>query len=468
MSANVAAAAFASATRKARDGMTTLRAGPPSTGAPNTGVACTGVVRTGVTRTGVSGETRIPLSIGRYIPDVHTPIREIAALFLRLGATAFGGPAAHIAMMEDEVVRRRGWMSREEFLDLVAASNLIPGPNSTELAIHVGYARGRWPGLLVAGACFILPAVAIVWGVAWAYAAYGSLPAVGAVLAGIKPVVLAVIAQALWGLGRTALVSAMTLAIGVLAIVGLLMGMNEVLVLAIAGALAWLDWRLTRGGNLWERGAALAVPLTTPSLGAPVGHGAVGTLGLATASLALATATVSLGKIFLAFAKAGALLFGSGYVLIAFLRADFVTRTGWLTESQLLDAIAVGQFTPGPLFTTATFVGYQLAGHAGAAVATAGIFLPAFLFVALTAPLLHRLRDLPSARAALGGLNVASLALMAVATASLARDAFARPSMSVPLFAVALLALVRWRVNSAWLVLGGALVGWFVGLREVT
>lgn len=398
-------------------------------------------------------------------PTSRTALRTIAALFLRLGATSFGGPAAHVAMMEDEVVRRRGWMTREAFLDLVAASNLIPGPNSTELAIHVGYARARWPGLLVAGACFILPAVAIVWAVAWAYAEYGALPAVGALLAGIKPVVLAVIAQALWGLGRTALDSAMTLAIGVLAIVGLLMGMNEVLVLAVAGALAWLDWRLTRGGNLWERGAAAMVPVAAPTLGATtLGAPSLGAASIATAALGAATAgIVPLGKLFLAFAKAGALLFGSGYVLIAFLRADFVTRTGWLTEAQLLDAIAVGQFTPGPLFTTATFVGYQLAGHAGAVVATAGIFLPAFVFVALTAPVLHRLRDLPSARAALGGLNVASLALMAAATAPLARDAFVRPWLSVPLFGIALVALLKWRVNSAWLVLGGAVVGWLAG-----
>jgi chromate transporter len=307
--------------------------------------------------------------------------------------------------------------------------------------------------------------MAIVWAVAWAYAEFGTLPAVGALLAGIKPVVLAVIAQALWGLGRTALVSAMTLAIGVLALVALLMGVNEVLVLAIAGALAWLDWRMTRGGNLWERGAAVVLPLEATAIsGAALHPVAMATAALATVTTATVTAaTVSLGKIFLAFTKAGALLFGSGYVLIAFLRADFVTRTGWLTEAQLLDAIAVGQFTPGPLFTTATFVGYQLAGHAGALVATAGIFLPAFLFVALTAPMVHRLRDLPSARAALGGLNVASLALMAAATAPIARDAFAQPWLSVPLFAAALAALIKWRVNSAWLVLGGAVIGWLAG-----
>ena len=406
------------------------------------------------------------MSIGRYSFAVHTPLRDLAALFLRLGATAFGGPAAHVAMMEDEVVRRRGWMSREAFLDLFGASQLIPGPNSTELAIHIGYARAGWPGLVVAGACFILPAMAIVWGIAWMYGRFGTLPAAAGLLAGIKPVVLAIIAQALWSLARTALVSAMTLSIGALSLLGIALGIHELAVLAAAAGLAGLDWRLTRGGNLWERDASLVLPLPWASAvraGArPDTASAVALLGGGAAAAAIPVTRV---KLFLAFAKAGAVLFGSGYVLIAFLRADFVTRTGWLTESQLLDAVAVGQFTPGPLFTTATFVGYLVAGHAGALVATAGIFLPAFLFVALTAPLLHRLKDAPAARAVLGGLNAASLALMLAATLPLARDAFAAPSLAVPLFVLALGLLLRYRVNSAWLVLGGALIGWVATAR---
>ncbi len=402
-----------------------------------------------------------------------TPLRDLALLFGRLGATTFGGPAAHVAMMEEEVVRRRGWLDREAFLDLLGASQLIPGPNSTELAIHIGYARAGWPGLLVAGACFIAPAMLIVWAVAWAYVAYGALPAVGALLAGIKPVVLAVIAQALWSLARSALVSAVTLGIAAVALVAAIMGINEIVILAGAAALAGLDWRLTRGGNLWERGGpagAIALPATAAPLqqardalgGAPadsVLSGAGGAV-VAAGAAAAAPAAFSLGAMFLYFMKAGALLFGSGYVLLAFLRADFVTRTGWLTEAQLLDAIAVGQFTPGPLFTTATFVGYVVAGNAGALLATLGIFLPAFVFVAVTAPLVQRLRSAPAARAVLGGLNAASLALMLAIALPLGHDALARPLLSVPLFLAALYLAVHQRVNSAWLVLGGALAGW--------
>lgn len=415
----------------------------------------------------------IPLSVGRYLWFVHPPLRAIAALFLRLGATSFGGPAAHVAMMEDEVVQRRRWLSREEFLDLLGVSQMIPGPNSTELAMHVGYSRAGWPGLLVAGACFILPAMAIVWALAWAYVRFGTLPDVNAVLVGVKPVVLAVVAQALVSLARTALVSAMTLAIAGLSIVGVLLGAPEVVVLAIAAALAGLDWRLTRGGNPWERGAALWLPIDSTLSGAAK----MGTTNLSGAALALGgagaavAAIFSLGKLFLYFLKAGALLFGSGYVLFAFIRADFVTRTGWLTESQLFDAIAVGQFTPGPVFTTATFVGYLLGGHAGALVATIGIFLPAFVFVALSAPLLPRFKRAPGARAVLGGLNAASLALMAAVAAPLAAGAFTRPWLTIPLFLIALYLLVHRRVNSTWLVLGGGLMGWLAvmaGLATAT
>lgn len=409
-------------------------------------------------------------------------LRALAALFLRLGATSFGGPAAHVAMMEEEVVRRRRWLAREEFLDLLAASQLIPGPNSTELALHIGHRRAGWPGLLVAGACFILPAMAIVWGVAWAYVGYGTLPPVMHALAGVKPVVLAIVLQALARLAGAALTSAMTLAIAAVALVATLMGVHELVVLLGAGALAWLDWRMTRGGNLWERGggaAALVAP-AGPSFGpllregpnaAPIAEPGTTPLlaSLLPAAAAGGAAAVSLGGLFGAFLKIGALLFGSGYVLIAFLRADLVQRSGWLTEPQLLDAIAVGQFTPGPLFTTATFVGFLVAGHAGALVATLGIFLPAFVYVAFTAPVVARLRASAAVRATLGGLNAASLALIAAVSVPLARDALAHPALAQGrvlgavfggVLMLATLAALRWtRVNSAWLVLAGGAIG---------
>ena len=393
-------------------------------------------------------------------------LTALAVSFLRLGATAFGGPVAHVALMEDEVVRRRAWLSREEFLDLYAASQLIPGPNSTELAIHIGHRRAGWRGLLVAGACFILPAMALVWLAAWSYVRYGARPDVAAALAGVKPVVLAIVLQALARFAGTSLTSAMTCAIAGLALVATAIGVHEFVVLAGAGALAWLDWQVTRGGNPWERGTpglGMIVPLAGRGATATPLTSVGGTGGAATTvagGLVLAGgAAPGLASLFLVMLKAGSLLFGSGYVLLAFLHTDVVVRTGWLTEGQLADAVAIGQFTPGPLFTTATFVGYLVAGHAGAAVATAGIFLPAFAFVALTAPLVARMRASPAARATLGGLNAASLALMAAVTLPLARDALAPPVLGTAL-AIAALAMLRWtRVNPGWLVAGGGLVG---------
>lgn len=380
----------------------------------------------------------------------------LATLFLRLGTTAFGGPAAHIAMMEDEVVRRRGWLTREEFLDLVGATHLIPGPNSTELAIHIGHRRAGWPGLLVAGVCFIAPAMALVWLVAWGYVRYGSLPAVAGLMAGVKPIVVAVIAHALWGLGRTALKSALTTALGVAAFVAVLLGTHELVALAVAAGIAMLDVRVTSGGLPPLPAFALVPAGTTP---APAASATVGaTAGVAGLVGATATGTVGLLPLFLVFLKAGSFLFGSGYVLLAFLRSDLVIRLGWLTETQLLDAIAVGQFTPGPVFTTATFVGYLLAGNAGAVWATVGIFLPAFIFVALSAPLLPRLRTSALLSGALDGVNVASLALMAAVCIPLAADAYSG-LLSVVMGLSALALLVHRRVNASWLVLAGAVIG---------
>jgi len=367
-----------------------------------------------------------------------TSLRELAALFLRLGTTAFGGPAAHIAMMEDEVVRRRQWMTREHFLDLLGATNLIPGPNSTEMAIHIGHARRGWIGLLVAGICFIVPAVVIVTAIAWAYVNYGTLPAVEGVLYGVKPVIIAVVVQALWGLGKTAAKNRWLVALGVAALGACLAGANELVVLLAAGAITGL------GSRLAERRAPAASFLPLPFLA-----------GGASASGAVA---FGLWPLFLFFLKVGAVLFGSGYVLLAFLRGDLVERLHWLTESQLLDAVAVGQVTPGPVFTTATFIGYLLGGPKAAAVATVGIFLPAFVFVAISGPLVPRIRRSKTAGAVLDGVNVASLALMAAVTLHLGRSALI-DIPTVVLAAASAIVLIRYKINSAWLVLGGALFG---------
>ena len=353
-------------------------------------------------------------------PASRPSLGEVARYFLTLGTVAFGGPAAHIAMMEDQVVRRRGWLSREEFLDLLGAANLIPGPSSTELAIFIGFREAGWPGLIVAGVCFILPAFLIVTAFAWAYQRFGALPAMAGVLYGVKPVVIAVVIQALRNLGASALKTRWLAAVGAITVLAAAAGLTPLPVLVLGGVLA-------------------ALPRLTPT-------GRTTLLGL------------NLWPLFLVFLKVGALLFGSGYVLLAFLQADLVQHLGWLTERQLLDAIAVGQVTPGPVFTTATFIGYVLAGWPGAIVATVGIFLPSFVFVAVSGPLLPRVRRSPVAGAVLDGVTVASLALMAVVTFQLGRTALI-DWLSVALLGVSLLLLLRFRVNSAWLVLGGAALG---------
>lgn len=367
-------------------------------------------------------------------------LSELAILFFKLGTVAFGGPAAHVAMMEEEVVRRRKWLSHEEFLDLFAATNLIPGPNSTELAIHIGHKRAGWPGLLVAGICFILPAMCIVTALGWAYVAFGKLPEISGVLYGVKPVVIAVILQALWGLGRTALKTRFLGFVGLAVAVGSFLGVNELALLFLAGAAVCCE----RYGLSRLRGAGVSPAFTLAA--APAAG--VGTAG----------AAVGLWPIFLFFLKIGSVLFGSGYVLLAFLRADLVERWHWLTEGQLLDAIAIGQVTPGPVFTTATFIGYILAGPKGGIVATIGIFLPAFFFVAISGPLVPRMRRSPSVAAFLDGVVVASLGLMAVVTLQLLSSALV-DCITWLLAAASAWLLVRMRVNSAWLVLGGAIIG---------
>ncbi len=373
----------------------------------------------------------------------HTPSRlgEVALLALKLGFTAFGGPAAHIAMLRDEVVTRRKWLTDGEFLDLLGATNLIPGPNSTEMVMHVGRVRAGWRGLVVAGTLFILPAALIVLALAWLYVRYGTTPSAEWLLYGIKPVIIAVVVQALWGLGKTAVKSALLAAVGIAAFALYLLGVNEIALLFGGGLLVMLVKNFSR---IRQDSAIGILPLF--SISAP---------WLLQAS---AQTPISLGQLFFTFLKIGSVLYGSGYVLLAFLRNDFVDRLGWLTDKQLLDAVAVGQFTPGPVFTTATFVGYIVAGFPGALLATIGIFLPSFVFVAALNPIIPRLRRSPWIGALLDGVNVASLGLMAGVTWELARSALV-DWVTALLAVVAALVLLRFKLNSAWLVLGGGAIG---------
>jgi len=376
-------------------------------------------------------------------------LRELVLLFLKLGTTAFGGPAAHIAMMEDEVVRRRGWLTRAEFLDLLGATNLIPGPNSTELAIHIGHRRAGWPGLLVAGTAFIVPAMVIVTALGWAYVHYRALPEMAGLLYGVKPVVIAIVLQALWSLARTAVRSWILALVGVAALVASAAGVGELTVLAAAAVAAVLLGRLVEEGD---------PPVVLGSSGAASVPHAWRYVFPESVVAGVSAAAFGLGPLFAVFFKTGAVLFGSGYVLLAFLRTDLVERLHWLTEAQLLDAVAVGQITPGPVFTTATFVGYILGGVPAALVATGGIFLPAFIYVALSGPLVPRIRRSRIAGLALDGVIVASLGLMATVTWQLGRSALVDP-VTVGIAAVSAVLLLRYRVNSVWLIGGGALLG---------
>ncbi len=381
----------------------------------------------------------------------------LARMFLRLGATAFGGPAVHIAMMKDEVVDRRKWMSEAEFLDLLGATNLIPGPNSTEMAIHIGFLRGRWLGLILAGLCFILPAALLVTGFAWAYLRFGALPEVAGLLVAVKPVVVAVVVQAIAGLLRTAVKGPVLGALGLAVLVLALLGVDELTLLFGAGALAAsLHWATSErsGGLLTSLRPLLVMLVITAAL---IGLPSLLTHLLPTSS-AIASVPFGLGPLLLFFLKVGSVLYGSGYVLLAFLRDTLVDHWQWLTPAQLLDAIAVGQVTPGPVFTTATFIGYLLGGAAGAAVATLGIFLPSFLFVAASAWLVPRIRRSPLAGAFLDAVNVAALSLMIAVTWQLARAAIVdAPTLALALVSAVL--LLRFKLNSAWLIMSAAALG---------
>ena len=366
-------------------------------------------------------------------------VGEVARLFVRLGVIGFGGPAAHIAMMRDEVVRRRAWLDDTEFLELVGATNLIPGPNSTELAIHLGHRRAGFRGLLVAGLCFIAPAVLIVGTLAWLYQEHGTDPAVVDLRYGVLPVIVAIVAHAVVGLGRSGVRSVVDALIAVGAMVAFLVGVHELLVLGVAGALA-VAWHLR---DRWR-------PRSLAMVGLP--------LVPMSADPSRSSAAVSLWRLGLVFLEIGSVLYGSGYVLLAFLQRHLVDDLGWLTGQQLLDAVAVGQFTPGPVFTTATFVGWQVHGIAGAAIATVAIFAPSFVFVGFLGRIVPWMRRRPVARAFLSGVTVASLGLMAGVLVQLADDALT-DVVTVVVAAVALVVLVRTKLNSAWLVGVGVAIG---------
>lgn len=370
-------------------------------------------------------------------------VREVAQVALKLGFTAFGGPAAHIAMLHDEVVRRRKWLTEQHFLDLLGATNLIPGPNSTEMVIHVGHVRAGWRGLIVAGISFIVPAAVIVLTLSWFYVSYGATPTGEWLLYGIKPVIIAVVLQAIWALGRKAVRGPFLGVVGAVVLALHLLGVDE-LILLFGGGLFVMLVENTR--RLRGRGSALPA-LLLPLLGFPYS-------ALIEAARAV---PFSLERLFLGFLKIGAVLYGSGYVLLAFLRSDFVERFGWLTDQQLLDLVAIGQVTPGPVFTTATAIGYVLGGFPGAALATIGIFLPSFVFVAASGPVVPRLRQSPWMSGLLDGVNVAAMGLIVAVTWELGRAAIV-DALTALLALLAAVLLFRFKLNSAWLVLGGGLV----------
>jgi chromate transporter len=398
-------------------------------------------------------------------PNPRHRLGEVALLFLRLGFTAFGGPAAHVAMMEDEVVTRRRWLDRQHFLDLVAAVNFVPGPNSTELAIHLGLIRAGRAGLIVAGLCFIVPAVLIILPLAWMYCAYGTgphaLPRVAGMMSGIGAAVIAIIAGALWRFAHSAVRDRFTMIVAILtALTGFLPTrfaayQLELIALAISAIAGAIWYGRPRGG----RRGGVKGNIIAPMLAAAPWWDA------------------EMARMALFFLKVGATLFGSGYVLVSYLKSGLVDQFHWLTERQLLDAIAVGQVTPGPLLTTATFAGYVIAyfkfgggvsgGIAGAIVATAAIFLPSFLFILVLGPVLQRVRSNRYARGALDAMNAAVVALILIVTIRLGATTFAAGGRvnagNVVIAALALVALLRFKVNSTWLVLGAAAVGWAMG-----
>lgn len=388
-------------------------------------------------------------------PTRRQILLELAAVFFKLGFTAFGGPAAHVGLLRQEAVVRRKWLDDQKFLDLLGATNLIPGPNSTEMCIHLGYLRAGYTGMVIAGLGFVLPATGIVLALAWLYAEYGTLPQAAGLLYAVKPVIIAIVAQALWGLAGVALRNWLARAIALLALVGYFAGFNEIALLLGLGVAAMLLRTMSQ-----RRPASLSTWLPPWLLVTPI----TSSLANAASTLAIAASAhpFSLVTLFLIFLKIGAVLYGSGYVLLAFLQADFVHRLGWLTETQLIDAIAIGQFTPGPLFTSATFIGYLLGGVPGALLGTAGIFLPSFIFVALTSPIIPRLRQWAWTASLLDGVNASALGLMAAVTWQLGRAALV-DWLAVGIGLAAAVLLIRFKVNSTWLILAALVIGFLRG-----
>lgn len=353
---------------------------------------------------------------------------EIFKVFLKLGTTAFGGPAAHISMMDEEIVEKRNWLDRDRFMDLIGATNLIPGPNSTELAIFLGFERGGILGLLIAGTSFIFPAMIIILLFAIVYVKFGAIPQVSSILYGIKPVIMAVIIQALYRLGKSVIKNKLSLLLG-LGTLGLyFLGMEEIPLLLIAGIVMLVISNIKVIGDKF-----------------------------------FSVSFISLYLLFITFLKIGAVLYGSGYVLLAFLEAEFIDKLGLLTTEQLLDAIAIGQFTPGPVFTTATFIGYLLRGIPGAILATIGIFIPSFLLVWALNPLIPKLRQSKIMSAMLDGINIGSLVLMATVSLKLGVASLVDP-LTIIIFLISLLILIKYKINSAWLILAGGAIGWISSL----
>ena len=373
-------------------------------------------------------------------------VAEVAKLFLKLGTIAFGGPAAHIALMHDDIVQRRGWVSEQRFLDLLGAANLIPGPSSTELAIYLGYERAGWKGLIAGGVCFIVPAMLIVLVIAWAYVQYGATPQAIWLLYGIKPVIVVIIAQALWGLFKTAVKGPLLASIGVVVLGLYFSGVSAVVLIFGSGFVVMFIQNAWRNRPS-DRISRFFLMTLASAVGLPPGQIA-----------SSAATTFSLSALFLTFLKIGSVVFGSGYVLLAFLRNDFVYRLHWLSDQKILDAVAVGQFTPGPVFTTATFIGYILGGVPAALAATVGVFLPSFIFVAAVFPLVGVIRRSHWASAFLDGVNVGALGLMAGVTWQLGRAALV-DWFTVILALVSAALIFSFKINSAWLVLGGGALG---------
>ncbi len=372
------------------------------------------------------------------IMNRHIRLIELVQLFLKLGIFGFGGPAAHVAMIEDEVVRKRGWLTREQFMDLLGAVNLIPGPNSTEMAIHIGLLRAGVWGAVVAGSCFILPAFLIVLALAMGYASYGSTPQAGAFLYGLKPVIVAIIAVATIRFGQTALKTKTLFTLGVLAFALGMWGIVDQLIILIGAGLAMLVTSRVR----LDRG-------TMALVGVP-------------SALAQTTNLATLPQIALVFLRIGATLFGSGYLLVAYLEQEVVFNNSWLTPKQLFDAIAVGQFTPGPVLTTATFVGYLIQGTPGAVVATIAIFFPSFIFVIASGFFINRLRNSPATSTFIKGVNAAVVGLIGATLISLGRSAMIDP-LTIIMGLTAFIILFRFKIDSTWLIAAGGIIGLFVG-----